>query len=211
MSTDETMSLFDVMYNCRAMRRLKSDPVPDELILKLIDAGNQAPSGSNQQGARWIAVKDQGQKDKLAALNKTAVQAYTGVESTRLDSLPHQPSDKRQRMLNAVLWQAEHMQDIPVLLIACYEFPGPVTNASQAGGSVWPGIQNVLLTARALGLGAAPTTLGLMNPSAVKEVLGLPDNMAAFCLIPIGYPSGKFGPVTRLPVEETMRWDRWEA
>ena len=209
MSEAETLSLFDVMYNCRAMRRLKTDPVPDDLILKLIDAGNQAPSGSNQQGARWIAVKDANQRSKLAELNSQAVKAYTGVESTRLDSLPHQPADKRQRMLNAVLWQAEHMHEIPVLLIACYEFPGPVSSPAGAGGSVWPGIQNVLLAARALGLGAAPTTLGLMNPGAVKEVLELPDNMAAFCLIPIGYPLGNFGPVTRLPVAETMRWDRW--
>ncbi len=211
MTSADSISLFDALYSCRAMRRLKSDPVPDELILKLIDAGNQAPSGSNQQGARWIAVKDQTQKEKLAALNKSAVQAYTGVESTRLDSLAHQPADKRQRMLNAVLWQADNMQDIPVLLIACYEFPGPVANPAHAAGSVWPGIQNVLLAARALGLGAAPTTLGLTNPSAVKETLGLPDNMAAFCLIPVGYPMGNFGPVTRLPVEDTMRWDRWDA
>ena len=211
MTTQDSMSLFDVIYNCRAMRKLKIEPVPDELILKLIDAGNQAPSGSNQQGARWIAVKDAAQKAKLAALNKAAVQAYTGLESTRLDSLPHQPADKRQRMLNAVLWQAEHMQDIPVLLIACYEFPGPVANPAMAAGSVWPGVQNVLLAARALGLGAAPTTLGLMNAAAVKETLGLPDNIAAFCLIPIGYPRGNFGPVARMPVQETMRWDRWEA
>ena len=209
MSNAEDLSLFEAIYNCRAMRRLKPDPVPDELIMKVIDAGNQAPSGSNQQGARWIAVKDQEQKEKLAALNKAAVQAYTGVESTRLDSLPHQPADKRQRMLNAVLWQAENMQNIPVLLIACYQFPGPVSNASGASGSVWPGIQNVLLAARAFGLGAAPTTLGLVNPPAVKEILKLPDDMAAFCLIPIGYPTGNFGPVTRLPVEETMRWDHW--
>ena len=69
----------------------------------------------------------------------------------------------------------------------------------------WP-----LLAARALGLGAAPTTLGLSNRAAAREVLGLPDNMAAFCLIPVGYPMGRFGPVTRLPVEETVRWDRWQ-
>ena len=208
---DESMELFEVLYNCRAMRRIKTDPVPDELIVKLVDAGNQAPSGSNQQGARWIAVKDVDQRTKLAALNKAAVQAYTGIESTRLDSLPHQPADKRQRMLNAVLWQAEHLQDIPVLLIACYAFPGPVTNPAFAAGSVWPGVQNVLLAARALGLGAAPTTLGLSNPGAVKEILSLPDNMAAFVLIPIGWPLGKFGPVTRLPVEETLCWDKWES
>ena len=209
MSETESIDLFDVMYHCRAMRRLKPDAVPDELIVKLIDAGNQAPSGSNQQGARWVAVKDAEQKAKLAELNQQAVTAYTGVESSRLDSLPHQPADKRQRMLNAVLWQAEHMHELPVLLIACYEFPTPVSNAAGAAGSVWPGVQNVLLAARALGLGAAPTTLGLMNHAAVKDILNLPDNVAAFVLIPIGWPQGNFGPVTRLPVEETMHWDRW--
>jgi nitroreductase len=81
--------------------------------------------------------------------------------------------------------------------------------AARAGGSVWPGIQNLLLAARALGLGAAPTTLGLSNRAAAKEVLGLPDDMEAFCLIPVGYPMGRFGPVTRLPVADTLRWDRW--
>jgi nitroreductase len=67
-----------------------------------------------------------------------------------------------------------------------------------------------LLAARALGLGAAPTTLGLSNRAAAREVLALPDTMEAYCLIPVGYPMGRFGPVTRLPVEQTVRWDRWD-
>ena len=65
------------------------------------------------------------------------------------------------------------------------------------------------MAARALGLGAALTTLGLSDRAASREVLGLPDNIEAFGLIPVGYPTGNFGPVTRLPVAETMRWDRW--
>ena len=109
-----------------------------------------------------------------------------------------------------VVWQAEHLQDIPALVIACYQFEAPVGGQSAgAGGSVWPAVQNLLLAARALGLGAAPTTLGLSNRAAAREVLALPDDMEAFCLIPVGYPSGVFGPVTRLPVEQTVRWDRW--
>ena len=203
--------LFDIMYSCRAMRRLKSDPVPEGLLIKLIDAADQAPSGSNRQGARWLIVRDPAQKEKLAALNKTAVDAYIGPQSARPGALPHQPADKRQRMLEAVLWQAEHLAEVPALVIACYQFDGPVSGseALRAGGSVWPGIQNLLLAARALGLGAAPTTLGLMDREAAKKALGLPPDMEAFCLIPVGYPLGKFGPVTRLPVEETLRWDRW--
>ena len=206
------LGIFETIYNCRAMRRLKSDPVPEELLLKLVDAANQAPTGSNAQGARWIIVQDREQREKLASLNKTAVMAYAGPASGRAAALPHQDTDKRQRMLDAVLWQAEHLQDVPALIIACYQFEQSVVDANTAGagGSIWPAVQNLLLAARALGLGAAPTTLGLSNRAAAREVLGLPDNMAAFCLIPVGYPMGRFGPVTRLPVEETVRWDRWQ-
>jgi nitroreductase len=203
--------IFEVMYSCRAMRRLKPDPVPEELLVKLIDAANQAPSGSNSQSARWIVVRDAEQKRRLAELNKTAVTAYVGPQSGRAGSLPHQSAEKRQRMLDAVLWQAEHMHEIPALVIACFKFPEPVSGgaAARAGGSLWPGVQNLLLAARALGLGAAPTTLGLSDRKAAKEVLALPDDMEAFCLIPVGYPMGNFGPLTRLPVAETLRWDRW--
>lgn len=80
---------------------------------------------------------------------------------------------------------------------------------ARGGGSIWPGVQNLLLAARALGLGAAPTTLGLIDHDAVAEVLGLPETMGAFCLIPVGYPLGKFGPVTRKPVAEILRFDKW--
>lgn len=203
--------IFEIMYNCRAMRRLKPDPVPEELLLKLVDAGNQGPTGSNAQGVRWIIVRDAEQRERLAELNKAAVTRYAAPDSGRAAALPHQAADKRVRMLDAVLWQAENMQDIPALVIACYEFPQPVTGQSAgAGGSVWPAVQNLLLAARALGLGAAPTTLGLSNRTAAREVLALPDNMEAYCLIPVGYPMGRFGPVTRMPVEQTVRWDRWD-
>jgi len=207
----DEMGVFEVMYNCRAMRRLESAPVPEELLIKLIDAANQAPSGSNAQTARWIIVRDAEQKRKLSELNRNAVEAYAGGSSGRPASLPHQSAEARERQLKAVLWQARHLHEIPALIVACMQFAAPVTGDSigRGGGSIWPAIQNLLLAARALGLGAAPTTLALSSPRAVREILELPDTMAAACLIPVGYPSGKFGPVTRLPVAETMRWDRW--
>lgn len=207
----DEMGIFEVMYNCRAMRRLKPDPVPRELIVKLIDAANRAPTGSNSQSMRWIAVTDARQRARLAELNRAAVAAYSGPASARPSALPHQTAEQRERQLKAVLWQAEHMAKIPLLVVACMEFAAPVSAADRArgGGSVWPGIQNLLLAARALGLGAAPTTLGLSDRRAAREVLALPDNVEAFALIPIGYPVGRFGPVRRLPVEDTMFWDRW--
>jgi nitroreductase len=207
----EQPGLFEILYSCRAMRRLKPDPVPRELLLKLVDAANQAATGGNLQSARWIVVQDAEQKAKLAALNRKAVEAYVAPAAGRPIALPHQPADKRQRMLDAVLWQKDHLHEVPALIVACYEFPAKVTSgdAARAAGSVWPGVQNLLLAARALGLGAAPTTLALVDRAAAAEALGLPENVAAYCLIPVGWPMGNFGPVTRLPVEQTVRWDRW--
>ena len=209
----DEMGIFDVIYHTRAMRRLKPDPVPEDLLLKLIDAGNQAPSGSNMQNGRWIVIRDPAQKAKLAELNKAAVLAYAGPQSGRPASLPHHSEERRQRMLASVLWQAEHLHEAPAIVIACLEFAAPPQDSfiagAGAGGSIWPGVQNLLLAARALELGAAPTTLGLRDRPSVKEILNLPPTIEPFCLIPVGYPTGRFGSVTRRPVSEIMRWDRW--
>lgn len=205
------MGVFDVIYHCRAMRRLDSKEVPEEMLVKLIDAANQAPSGSNMQNGRWIVVRDPEVKKQLAELNRQGIDAYLGPQIDNPGSLPHQSEEKRRRMVQSVIWQRDHMHEIPALIIACMDFgvkPDPTT-VGLAGGSIWPGIQNLLLAARALGLGAAPTTLALTDPTAVAEVLNLPESMAAFCLIPVGYPLGNFGPVSRKPVSEIMRYDRW--
>ena len=207
----EEMSVFDTMYHCRAMRRLDTREVPEALLIKLIDAANQAPSGSNMQNGRWILVRDAGVKQQLAELNAAAVKAYVGPRADNPGGLPHQSADKRKRMLQSVLWQMEHLHELPALIIACMTFDNKADAATiaRAGGSIWPGVQNLLLAARASGLGAAPTTLALQDQDAARKVLNMPETMAAYCLIPVGYPLGNFGPVTRKPVEEIMRFDRW--
>lgn len=209
----EAMSLFETIYHCRAMRKLDTKPVPQELLVKLVDAANQAPSGSNMQSGRWMIVQDADVKAELAALNRVGVNDYIGPMIENPGSLPHQDQEKRTRMMQSVLWQMEHLHEIPALIIACMDFGVKVDAAMMArgGGSIWPGIQNLLLAARALGLGAAPTTLALQDQAAVAKVLNLPETMGAFCLIPVGYPLGKFGPVTRKPLSEILRFDQWET
>ena len=205
------MDIFDVMYNCRSMRRLDKKPVPAELLGRLVDAANQAPSGSNMQTARWIVITDDKVKKGLADLNRKGVESYIGPQKSRLDAVAHQSKEKRSRMLDAVIWQTEHMHEMPAIIMACIDFGSPADAAKRAhgGGSIWPGVQNLLLAARALGLGATPTTLALGDHQAISEVLNLPDTMAVYCLIPVGYPLGRFGPVSRKPVEEIMRWNQW--
>ena len=210
-ANENQMGVFDTMYNCRAMRRLNTKKVPEELLRELISAANQAPSGSNTQGARWIVVRAPEIKQRLADLNRQGVETYLAPLIDNPGSLSHQSGDKRKRMVDAVVWQKEHMHEIPALIIACMDFGAPATNdmIARGNGSIWPGIQNLLLAARALELGAAPTTLALNDRKAVAEVLNLPDSMAAYALIPVGYPLGTFGPVTRKPLEEILRFDRW--
>ncbi len=205
----EELGIFEVLYNCRAMRRIKPDPVPEELLLKLADAGNQAPTGSNVQNVRWVIVRDAETKRLLAEENRKHLTAYMAADT--VEELPHQSKAKRDRMRAAVVWQIEHMHEIPALVIACLEFAEAQADPSRAGGGgyVWPAVQNALLAARALGLGATPTTLALRDRARVKEILGLPETVEAYCMLPVGYPMGNFGPVTRLPVGETVHWDQW--
>jgi len=206
MSMSQEMSLSEAIYNCRAMRRLKFDEVPEPLLLQLIDAANQAPSGSNAQRARWVVVRDAQLKYKLAELNRRHAEPY--IEPQRQNPA----DDKQKRMLDAVVWQMEHLHEIPALIVGCIDYGERVEGSDvyRQAGSLWPGVQNLLLTARALGLGAAPTTLALRDQDAVRSVLHLPERFAALCLIPVGYPMGKFGPVARRPLQEIMRFDRWD-
>lgn len=197
--------LFHIIYTCRAMRRLKSDPVPEDVLIKLVDAAHQGPTGSNRQNARWVIVRDPGQKARLAALNRTAVEAYVKANTD--------PDPKMQRLRQAVVWQKDHFHEMPALIVACLELASKPNDSwaagAGAGGSVWPGIQNLLLAARALGLGATITTLGLSDRPAARKVLGLPDLVEPVAIVPVGYPTGRFGPVSRRPLSEVLHWDRW--
>ena len=204
--TPEATDLFYAIHHCRAMRRLKPDPVPENLLMKLISAANQGPTGSNKQNARWIVVRDPVQKKKLADLNRTAVDSYIGN--------PDAVTPGMRGIVRAVMWQRDHFHEIPALLVPCLEYdqkPDDTWRAgSGSGGSIWPAVQNLLLAARALGLGAAITTLGLSDRPAAKTVLGLPDLVEPFAIIPVGWPMGNFGPVTRHPLEQIVHYDRWQ-
>ena len=164
--TTDANDLFYAIHHTRAMRRLKPDPIPDDVLNQLLDAANQRPTGSNKQNARCIVVSDPAQKQKLADLNRAAVDAYIGS--------PTAVEPDMRGIVQAVMWQRDHFHEIPALLIPCLEFDQPPAGTWAAGagsgGSIWPGVQNLLLAARALGLGAVITSLGLSDRPAAKAV-----------------------------------------
>lgn len=208
--TDQ-IGLFEAMYSCRAMRRLHPDPVPEEQLLRLVDAANQAPSGRNFQRGRWIIVRTDQQKQRVAELNRRASEEAARAQAEHGEPLPHHGVEKRRRMWEAVLWQSEHMHEAPAIIVACAVLDHPGQDPNRYASSIWPGIQNLLLAARASGLGAVPTTYALRFRDELHEVLGLPDDAAAQAIIPVGFPIGNFGRVSRRPAHEITTFDRWDG
>ncbi len=206
----EEIGLFEALHTMRAMRRLRLDPVPDELIKKIISAGLGAPSGGDVQHWRFIVVKDAEIKKQIQLRYKKALDQVL----PRYQSNPPPPGkteEHKQRMLKAVVYLTEHFHEAPVLIVGCLvgDFAASIGLAKMSGASIYPAVQNMLLAARGLGLGATLTTRHLIFEKEVNKILGLPDNAETFAIIPIGYPVGKFGPVSRLPREDVTFQDKW--
>jgi nitroreductase len=203
---EETANLFEIMRTTRSMRRLKPDPVPDELIHKILEAGTCAPSGGNMQRWRFLVVKDPAIKATVGGFyrhvwNETVSPRYRAGEPA-----PGTSPERFARMLDAAQYLADHIHEAPVWIVPCMGGPAPTRTS---GSSIYPAVQNMLLAARALGLGATLTTLYLVFEKEVDAAFGLPDDVHTYALLPIGYPMGRFGPVRRAPLAEVVYQDRW--
>ncbi|HVP27770.1 MAG TPA: nitroreductase family protein [Myxococcota bacterium] len=201
------MPLVEAMETQRAIRRLKPDPVDDALVLRLIELAQKAPTGSNAQNWEFVVVRDPAVKARLARQNRLAwgVYGWIGRRLARRNA-------KMARLLDAVQWQADHFEEIPVLVVACLRAPRPwfpPVAATGFYGSIFPSVQNLLLAARAVGLGAALITLPLWSQLSAKRILGLPWNVTPCAVIPLGWPTGRYGPTTRKPVGEVVSLDRY--
>jgi nitroreductase len=202
-----SMPLDEAMRTQRAIRRLKTDPVDDALVLQLIELALKAPTGSNAQNWEFIVVRDRAVKERLGALNRGAWRLYGGLGRWMKRNDP-----KMLRLLDAVQWQADHFAEVPVVIVACLRgprLPFPPLAAMSFYGSIYPSVQNLLLAARAAGLGAALITLPLWSTFLARRALGLPFGVMPCAVVPIGWPRGKYGPTTRRPVGEVVHVDRY--
>ncbi len=207
------MEFFDVIQTARAMRRYKPDPIPVATLVQLIEAAHLGPSGSNRQSRHWVVVRDPEVKQQLADLNRVGVSAY--LEHNREAANPHVDQGRRERFLAAVEHQMNHLHEVPAIVIACADTvraPQDTFNAGAgAATEVWAAVQNLLLAARALEVGSVPTTLAFIGSGReqAQQVLGLPDHIVPMVLIPLGWPTGNFGPIRRRPLDEVLHWDRY--
>ncbi len=205
------MPLREAMETQRAVRRLLPDPVDDAIVLRCLELATKAPTGSNAQNWEFVVVKDAGVKERLARQYRQAWRAYGPVARWVVG---RRGDDASGRILDAVACQVEHFADVPVVVVAClrggrlpFSAIAPVA-ASSFYGSIYPGVQNLLLAARAVGLGATLTTLPLWSTVAARRILGLPASVTPCCVVPLGWPRGRYGPTTRKPVGDVVHLDR---
>jgi nitroreductase len=222
------IELFDAMYSARALRRLKPDPVPDEVITRILDAAIRAPSAGNAQHWAFIVVRDTQFRLALGAIYRKASDIASAIYQAR-GRPPHMSEDQYRRFLSSGAYLWDHMGEAPVLLLACLrERPPPrretLPAAVQAiygrelaytdrirGASIYPAVQNIILACRAFGLGTLITTNHIRCEDEVKALLHIPDDVSTYALMPIGYPRGNFGPLSRRPVGEVAYADEWGA
>ena len=198
---------FEILGTTRSMRRLKPDPVPDELIKKILEAGTAAANGGNTQKWRFLVVKDPAIKKAVQVWYKKAFDEVVGPRYATRAPPPGVSPDRYGRQHGAVEYLTEHFHEAPVWIVACLE-DGPNPNRA-AGASIYPAVQNMLLAIRALGLGSTLTTRHLLHEKEAEAALGLPPGVHSYAILPVGYPMGKFGPIGRGKLSDFVYLDKW--
>ena len=192
----ESLGLLEGIRTTRAIRRLKPDPVPIELVKKVCEAGTFAPSGGNRQPWMFVAVTDPEKRAQIATLYREVFDAYIApaVEAARD---PGYPEAKRKNM-RAAMYLAAHLHEAPVHLFIA----GWTRRGAPQSQALFPAIQNVLLACRAVGLGASLTTAHRGHGEAIDKLIGLdPIKIPSIALIPIGWPRGRYGKPTRRSID----------
>ena len=203
----ETTDIFEVMRTMRAMRRLKPDPVPDELIARILQAGTAAPSGGNFQRWRFLVIKDAKIKKAVQVFYKRAFDEVIGPRYLTSQPPSGVTKERYLRQHAAVSYLTDHFHEAPVWIVACLD-TGANHNPA-AGASIYPAVQNMVLACRAVGLGTTLTNRHMFFQKEVDKALGLPEGVHSYAILPIGYPMGKFGPVKRAALADVVYQDKW--
>lgn len=221
--TDD-ITLFEAMYSARSIRKLSADPVPEELITRVLEAATQAPSAGNAQNWAFVVVRDSALREKIGAIYRKGSDIAAAVYAAR-GRPGHLTEAQYRRFMARSGWLWDHIAEAPVLLVVCLgprampardQLPPEVSWEDERaygdrirGASIYPAVQNIILACRALGLGTVLTTNHLRCEDELKTLLGIPADVATFALMPIGWPLQNFGPLTRKPIREVAFTDRW--
>jgi nitroreductase len=218
------ITLFEAMYSARSIRKLSPDPVPEELITRVLEAATQAPSGGNAQDWVFVVVRDPELRREVGVVYRKGSDIAAKIYAAR-GKPAHLSEAQYRRFMGSGQWLWDHLAEAPVILVVCakqrvqparetlppeIDYDAELAYADRIrGASIYPAVQNILLACRALGLGTVLTTNHLRCEAELKALLGIPDEVNTFALMPVGWPLQNFGPLTRKPVREVAFADKW--
>jgi nitroreductase len=213
------VGLYEAMSTCRAVRRLRPDAIPDDVLRQVLEAAAWAPTGGNAQPWRIVVVVDREKKRRLGELYRRVWSEYARRSREGLNAIPEAARPGLERTLAAGDHLADHFAETPVVVVFCFNPEHmAITDAGLGrpsvvgGASVYPAVQNLLLACRAEGLGCVLTTLLCISEPAVRELLQIPEPWATCAAVPIGYPVLRgHGPLARRSVEQLTYLDTWKA
>ena len=204
------MDVFEALYTTRAMRRVKEDSIPDDVIKSIMDSAIRAPSGSNRQDWKFLVVTDKKTREELADIYRETwdyyvKSFYNDSEDLGASSLKNKDEiETVKRISNSASWLAENYHKVPLLVLA-------FSRNDPTGSSIYPAIWNLMLAARGHGVGTCLTTVMNFKTEDVSKVLNVPSNKGwtLNATITAGYPLGKWGVAARKPVEEVTYLNKW--
>jgi nitroreductase len=204
------MELHEALYTTRAMRRVRPDPVPEDVQARILDAAIRAPSGGNQQNWRFLLVDDPGVKAALGPLYRDSMdQLWRTIYAPQIAAAEAEPDEPAHRQFRKVQrsaqWLADHFEEVPLYLF-------PFCQHDPTGGSIYPAVWSAMLAARAEGVGSCLTVvLGVFHGPETLEILGVPEGegwLLSGC-VSFGYPTGRWDIAPRRPVDEVTFRNRW--
>lgn len=200
------MDLQEALYTTRAMRRVKPDPVPDEVVRSMLDAAIRSPSGSNAQNWRWLTITDRSTMHELGRLYSEAwAELNETIYKGKREEADASGDEAAKRIYSSSQWLADNFGESPLVVL-------PYHRNDPSGASIYPGVWSLMLAARSHGVGTTLTTiLGIFRQNEVADLLGVPLekgwlNAAA---IPCGYPLGRWGTAKRAPLQTVVYEERW--
>lgn len=205
------MDLYEALYTTRAMRRVKTDPIPEDVQKRILDAAIRAPSGGNAQMWRFLLVDDPGVKAQLGPTYRECLgRLWDTIYKPQVDAVMADPDSEESKVFlkvqRSAQWLADHFEDYPLLLFAFSQF-------DTTGSSIYPGIWSAMLAARAEGVGSALTSVFALELEPVLEILGVPKEAGwqfNGC-VTMGYPTGRWGVAPRNPVHEVASRNHWDT
>lgn len=209
-------TFYSLLSTTRSIRRISDAPVPDDVLERVLQAAVWAPSGGNRQPWRVIVVRDTAIKQALSDLYVDEWATYVEFNLAKVPDRSPETLERVRRQFDTGGALAAGLADVPVVCVFVHD-PSMlyVTDADLGrhpvvgGASLYPAVQNLLLAARAEGLGGVITTLLCRREPEMRTVLSLPDEWAVHAVVPLGYPKGRHGPLRRAPLTEMVHHDRW--